>query len=317
MRGAEIRDAVDGAAPEKRVFGAGRQTMRFAHAFLLVVALALRSPSVVLAAEQPACWVVTSETTTAYLLGSIHVARPGLYPLAESIEKAFAISDVLVVEADPRGMPGAATTAAALAGLGIYPPEDSLDRHVSDAVIEAVEKRLPLPREQLVRLRPWMLAMTLTAAELAKLGITPEHGVDLHFLSRAGERRIVELESIRAQLEMLAGFDEKLQVQFLEYTLRDLGGLEQNVEGLLGAWKRGDSEALETLLFEGRRADPTLEPVYRALFDDRNLAMAKTIEGLLAGHDTIFVVVGAGHLVGPSGLVEILDERYAVTPLGR
>lgn len=290
--------------------------MRVAPALLLGAALALRSAAVVVAAEQPACWVVTSATTTAYLLGSIHVARPGLYPLAEPIEQAFAISDVLVVEADPRGMPGAASTAAALAGLGTYPPEDSLDRHVSETVIEAVRQRLPLPREQLVRLRPWVLATTLTAAELARLGITPEHGVDLHFLNRAGKRRIVELEGIRAQLEMFAGFDDGLQVRFLEYTLRDLASLEQGIDGLLGAWKRGDHESLERLLFEGRRVEPALEPVYRKLFDERNVAMAKTIEGFLAGYDTIFVVVGAGHLVGPAGLVDLLDERYAVTPLG-
>jgi len=35
-----------------------------------------------------------------YLLGSIHMVPQDLYPLDSKIEKAFELSDVLVVEAD-------------------------------------------------------------------------------------------------------------------------------------------------------------------------------------------------------------------------
>ena len=43
-------------------------------------------------------WQVESESATVYLLGSIHYADPGFYPLRPAIEKAFEASDKLVVE---------------------------------------------------------------------------------------------------------------------------------------------------------------------------------------------------------------------------
>ena len=45
-------------------------------------------------------WKVSSETNSIYLLGSIHLATPELYPLDSCIEDAFALADNLVVEVD-------------------------------------------------------------------------------------------------------------------------------------------------------------------------------------------------------------------------
>jgi len=46
-----------------------------------------------------AFWKVTDEDSTVYLLGSIHLADPTLYPLSKDILKAYEQSDYLVVEA--------------------------------------------------------------------------------------------------------------------------------------------------------------------------------------------------------------------------
>ena len=49
------------------------------------------------------------------------------------------------------------------------------------------------------------------------------------------------------------------------------------------------------------------------MLDERNITMAEMIEEFLADDETYFVVVGAGHLVGDNGLINILDERGYVT----
>jgi len=43
---------------------------------------------------------VSSETSTVYILGSIHLAKQELYPLDKTIREAYSKSDVLVVELD-------------------------------------------------------------------------------------------------------------------------------------------------------------------------------------------------------------------------
>ena len=45
-------------------------------------------------------WQISSDTSTIYLMGSIHVASSAIYPLDEVIENAFQIADSLVVEID-------------------------------------------------------------------------------------------------------------------------------------------------------------------------------------------------------------------------
>jgi len=48
----------------------------------------------------------------------------------------------------------------------------------------------------------------LAAMDLSKIGLESSAGIDLNFLNRAGDRRIVELESVDFQLRLLAGLPE-------------------------------------------------------------------------------------------------------------
>jgi hypothetical protein len=72
---------------------------------LTICVVWLHLPQVLPAREEPSdgkhfLWQVDSPTTRAYLMGSIHLLRQDVYPLAPVIEDAFAASDALVLEAD-------------------------------------------------------------------------------------------------------------------------------------------------------------------------------------------------------------------------
>ena len=52
------------------------------------------------------------------------------------------------------------------------------------------------------------------------------------------------------------------------------------------------------------------------LYDARNREMADKIVAMLAGNEPTFVAVGAGHLLGATGIVELLRQKgYAVKRL--
>jgi hypothetical protein len=54
------------------------------------------------------------------------------------------------------------------------------------------------------------------------------------------------------------------------------------------------------------------------MLDERNVKMAKKIETYLAGPDIVFVAVGGSHLVGPKGIVRLLEGMgYQVTQVSR
>ena len=82
---------------------------------------------------------------------------------------------------------------------------------------------------------------------------------------------------------------------------------------MVKAWRRGDAEAVNHMLREEFRDFPSLG---RRLIDARNRNWLPKIEGYLRSGKTYFVVVGAGHMGGPSGLLAMLRARgYTIEQL--
>jgi uncharacterized protein len=259
-------------------------------------------------------WRVKSTNSTVYLLGSIHVAKPKMYPLDARIEKAFSNSDVLVVEADA-SPDKALGLAMQMMTRASYPPGDSLDKHISKEMLETIQARMAtngIPPAMVQGLKPWFLAMTLTLSELSDLGIDPQLGIDLHFLQEAKGKPIVELEGADAQLALLDGFTDKEQEEFLKYTLKDNENIAKSVDDIISAWSEGDVKKLDDLIMQSVKDSPEMLELYAKLFDDRNKKMAAKIEDMLKTGKTYFVVVGAGHLVGKNGLLQLLGKNHPV-----
>jgi uncharacterized protein YbaP (TraB family) len=100
---------------------------------------------------------------------------------------------------------------------------------------------------------------------------------------------------------------------FLRYTLRDLETVVPQLEEITRAWREGDVEALTALLTEAFDDEPDL---FDRLVNKRNDVWLPKVLQLLEGSDAALVVVGALHLVGPTGLVCQLETAgYVVEQL--
>lgn len=255
-------------------------------------------------------WTVRSESAVVHLLGSVHMLTRDMYPLDEGIEEAFARSDVLVVETDVRDGAGEERKKRMLQGA-VYPEGDTIENHLSNETRALWGRRFPdLPLALFGRLRPWVLAMTVTVLEYQKLGLEYEHGIDLYFLDKAANRkRIREIEPPDFLIGMLNGFSDEYQDLFLRYTLLDLERTREQTDRIIRAWTHGDAAAMEELITGSVREHPELMPVFDALIYRRNATMAAKIEECLREKGEFFVVVGAGHLVGEKGIVELLKGK--------
>jgi len=264
-------------------------------------------------------WKVMSKSATVYVLGSVHMARNDFYPLPDKIEKSFDSSAVLALEADP--------TKAKDYGLlqmmmvkAIYPEGETLKGRLSketyDLAVQEVEQ-LGLPMEPFERSKPWFLALTIESMELMRLGFDPTNGIDVHFATEAdGRKRIVELESFDYQIKMMNGFSEREQELFLIYTLKDLADLREGFNELINAWRTGDANAMETLVTRAFNESPELRPIFGKLITQRNREMSIKVGQFLSGKETVFVVVGAAHLVGKEGIIHILRGKgYSVVQM--
>ncbi len=282
--------------------------------FFLCMSVFLRDVS---ADKKNFLWKVRSETGTVYILGSIHFMKKEIYPLDKKIEDAFDKSDILSVEADVNDI--SRIDLQKLMESSLYAGDDTLANHVSGETYRLVKKEVErngIPVWIVDKQRPWILALTLTSLELAKLGFEPDYGIDIHFLSKAsGKKKIKELESVDYQINLLSGFSDKEQEAFLLYTLKDLNLIEKEVDTALRAWTTGDVKGMESIM-GSLQDDRGMSSIYEKLIYERNKNMAAKIEGYLKTKESYFVVVGAGHVVGEKGIVEILRRKgYRVAQL--
>jgi uncharacterized protein YbaP (TraB family) len=292
------------------------RSLRIARFLSMSVSLFLFScasvPKEAPAGQKHFLWSVRSEKAVVYLLGSIHVAKPELYPLHRAIEAAFEESDTLVLEIDP-----SESDSSRLQSLffqyGTYPPEETLDRKISKETYTLVEKKFQesgLPMGSLNRFKPWVLAVMLQTVELQRLGFDKQYGIDEHFLIAAqGKKQITAFETVEYQIGLFDGFSDHLQELFLRYTVSDLNLLAGQMDAVMKGWQAGESGAVEALIFQSINEEPELRPVYEKLIYERNKQMVSGIEAFLKTENRYFVVVGAGHLVGKGGIVDLLRKK--------
>ena len=96
------------------------------------------------------------------------------------------------------------------------------------------------------------------------------------------------------------------QKAFLGQTLKDLEIAAEMADDMMAYWQKGQADKLYSLLFKSFDGYPEIE---KRLLLQRNQDWVKKIEVMLAEPENVFVVVGAGHLVGPGSVVDLLRQK--------
>lgn len=281
-----------------------------------LVTLALALPAAGHARDRSILWTVEGRQNTIYLLGSVHVLRPGDAALPAAAERAFDDAEQLVMEIDlddPGSDP--LSMAAQMQQAAMLPPGQTLQGVLGGdyASISRRARESGLDLEMLDGFAPWFVAIALLDLELARRGFSPEFGIEQTLAARAIEQHkpIEGLETAAQQFEILASMPLSQQKQFLVMTLDESAHLDAEIEDLLRAWRTGDTDALAGLLAGEYAEFPDL---YRRLTVERNRAWIGYLSELLDDRDDYLVVVGALHLVGPESVVDLLRQRgYTVT----
>ncbi|HET9650852.1 MAG TPA: TraB/GumN family protein [Usitatibacter sp.] len=265
-------------------------------------------------------WEVSSMTNKVYLYGTVHAGKAEWYPLPSVVEQAFADSEALVVEADISDVDAIRKSQPAT-----FIPPDTLAKHVDPADYERFRKLLPrfsLPEAQARQMRPFMAVSLLVFGEWARLGYKPAYAVEAYLIGKAQQAKkpVRELEGIEAQVDMIDSLTEDQNRRIFEGTVEalDSGLVDDQIRGMVKAWQEGDPKALLEVAHRYNEKVKGAAELEEKFVWSRHDAMAKKIESYLnESKDRCFVAVGALHLAGPRGLVEMLRKRgYIVRQLG-
>jgi len=283
-------------------------------AILLVVALSPLHAGT----AAPLLWKIeNSGGKPSYLFGTIHLCDPEVATPPEAIARVIASADVVLTEIpmDP------ATEAAAARAMvlpekgslrGILPPE--LIRQAETEIREINPKLTFAPFD---RLKIWALAVSLVPLE-AQMRFPDQLPLDRVIYDKAlsGGKRTGGIETLEEQIAVFEKFDRKEQILLLRMTLDQRAqfrkdGIDPSAE-LKEAYLSGDlqklSEKLDDWLDQGDTA--LAGKAKKLLFTDRNHLMAGRIAKRLreAPHSSMLFAVGAGHLPGEDGIINLLGR---------
>jgi uncharacterized protein YbaP (TraB family) len=269
----------------------------------------------------PAIWRVSDADNSLYLLGSFHALKPSDYPLSKTINDAYADAELLVFEMAPEQLQSP-DLPAKIAQMATLPENQSVQNLLPEATWQALKdwsaRNPEFPLLSLQRFEPWFIAFTVINAQAKSQGFEAGQGLDQHVMNKAkaSKKPSMGLESAEQQIALFDSMPMPAQTQLLIESLFDTAKGKLELDNLHQLWKAGDTKNFERqIVAKMQREYPDL---YQSINVARNNAWLPKLQGLLDADNEAdaLVVVGALHLVGPDGLVQLLKAKgYKVEQL--
>lgn len=165
----------------------------------------------------------------------------------------------------------------------------------------------------------WMSYQKMKPFALSQLYLTSMLGeaplsFELEFKTMADSLGIpiVGLESVEDQLAVIDGMPMDRQIDMVMSSVHEYGTAAEDFGQLVAYYKRQEIDSLYQLMSEDY--DEIME-FSESFLDQRNQNWIPVIESLIA-EGSVFIAVGAGHLPGDRGVIQLLEEAgYTLTPI--
>jgi len=287
---------------------------------LLLAFLCLLFTSVLVAQktnkENSLLWEVTGNglKKPSYLFGTYHFLSNGFVDTIPAIKTAYTASDAVAGELVIDSSIQQAMMEASLLG------STTLQKILPDTLYAKTAKwfkeEAGLDLINLDTFNPFTV-MTVALAITHQKYFPNKRGevqLDTYFqeLAKKDGKKIVGLETIQMQINAIfKQLTLARQVEILNETFKEKDGLKSAIAVMNDAYTRNDLNALHKLMYAGTYKREEMKP----LLDDRNHYWMQQLPELMKDQ-SLFVAVGALHLVGETGLVQQLRKKgYTVTPI--
>ncbi|MGE0740421.1 MAG: TraB/GumN family protein [Hyphomonadaceae bacterium] len=263
------------------------------------------------AGQGPALFVARDADSTLYLYSTIHIRKPNTVWAGPNAQAGLAEASEIWTELlmSPEAEANGQRIALQLAMAPADRPLSSRLSAEDYARLEALCAQLGFPVAVMNAWEPWFAAVTLSVLPAMRAGYDPMSGVDRQ-VDRFGDehgKTMRAFETMEQQLGFLSGFSDEVEVQWLVESIMYAEMGVAYLDAMSLAWESGDIAMLEELVVDTMREQSP--DVYNVLLVQRNNAWMPMLMTELEGSGVDFVAVGAGHLLGPDGLVAQLRAR--------
>jgi hypothetical protein len=262
------------------------------------------------ASAEPSLWVVKGPHATVYLFGSVHVLKKDVPWRTPKIDAALQQSGSLWLEITNADDPQVLQPLVMELGVDQAHPISTKISKEELAKLDKVATVAGIPNGEagVEPLKPWLVAVMLSVAPMVKAGYDPNSGVEnvLKPEFTKANKPVQGFETAEQQLHYFADMPEKQQIDYLIQGIDDFEKDSGKFDTIVASWYAGDDSNIDKLMSEDFK--DKMPDLYQVLIVKRNQAFAAQIDKLLKGDGTVFVAVGAAHLVGSDGVNALLTK---------
>lgn len=245
-----------------------------------------------------------------YLYGTIHLICPDDLIVSDVLKETFDKTDQLVLEIDM----DAPDFMQKMQKFSINSEKKNFSESLSEedkkVINDFLQEHFKADLTQLGYMKPFVilsmiLSKSLDCSELASYEMT------FIQITKEQKEEVLGLEEVEDQVAIFDGIPLNKQLGWLvEYT-KDEGKMKEQMKKIVEAYKAEDLLKIQHMIMES----PEFMDFAQVLLTDRNKNWISKIERYAKATPTLFAV-GAGHLSGEDGVIELLkNQGYILTPV--
>lgn len=267
--------------------------------------------------EPALLWEVTGKTLDqpSYVFGTIHIIGKEEYFLPDGFSEALSASDEVVFEIDIEDMMDLSAQMDLMTKAFMSDGQTIKDLLTVTEYeeLKAYFDDMGIPLFFLERLKPMFLTVLTSMDGNLEDMQASSTSYEFEILAKAKDKNkeIGGLETIEFQIGLFDSIPYKEQAQMLMESIRSQDSDSQQFDEMVRLYKSQNIEAMVTTI----GGDETLSKYEALLLDKRNENWIPTMSEKMAARPTFFAV-GAGHLGGPKGVLNLLRlQGYQLKPI--
>ena len=238
-----------------------------------------------------------------YLFGTIHMICKEDFLISEIVKQKFNSSKQVYLELD---MDDPQLQVTMMQQMQL-PDKETLKNKLGESDFKKLDsflqKEMSMNLVMFDKFKP-MMVMGLLAQRL--LPCATMESYDLNFVKMATEHKkeLLGLEKVDDQLGVFDAIPDSLEIRSIMNMVNDFESHKKEFSRMSSIYKTQDLDALYQLMAES----PEMMGSQELLLDRRNRNWIPVMESVMK-NSTTFFAVGAGHLAGSQGVLELLRKQ--------
>lgn len=261
--------------------------------------------------ENSLLWEISGNglSKASYLYGTIHIICKKDFFVSDKLKQKFAATDQLYLEIDMDD-PAMNMKMLQLSVLKDKKLSDFFSDSDYNKLNDFFRDTIKMPLTFLATMKPFVLFSMIT---LKMLPCQDQKSYEMTFVEMAKEqhKEVLGLETIEDQMKIFDDLPDSVQAQMVMRYVNEFNRQKADFSKMVAVYKKQNLDSL----YRQVTSSPDIQGSENVLLFDRNARWIPIMENAMK-EDATFFAVGAGHLAGEKGVINLLRRQgYTVKPV--